>query len=266
MIGQPWQTETIELPTGKVRFARAGPPQADEPLVVLHQDIGNPGHLPLYDELAGQYTVLIPDLPGYGGSERLDWARHPRDLAIVLGFLLDRLGLSAITLLGLGFGGWLAAELATMHQGRLKRLLLVGAAGIRPEKGYILDQMLISHAEYAQAGFHDPANFERIFGAEPSAEQQRAWDLNRELIARITWKPYMFSLQLPALLRCLEAPATIVWGRHDRVVPLECGEAYARAIPDATLEIVEDAGHFVEMERPEALARLCLEPRSANDG
>jgi pimeloyl-ACP methyl ester carboxylesterase len=257
MNEQSWQTETVALPTGGIQLARAG---SGPPLVVLHQDIGNPGRLPVYDALAQRFAVVIPDLPGYGGSERLEWARHPRDLAAVLNFLLDRLGLDGVTLLGLGFGGWLAAEMAVMHQRRLARLVLVGATGIRPENGYILDQMLISHAEYVQAGFHDAAPYERVFGAEPSADQQKVWDLNREVIARITWKPYMFSLELPHLLRCLEVPATVVWGRHDAVVPLECGEAYARAIPGATLEIVEDAGHFVEMERPEALVRLCLEP------
>ncbi len=257
MRDQAWHEETIELPTGRVRLDRVG---SGDALVVLHQDIGNPGRLWLYEELARQFTVYVPDLPGYGGSDRLDWARHPRDLAIVLNVLLDRLNLTSVTLLGLGFGGWLAAEMATMNSRRLKRLVLVGAAGIRPKEGFILDQILTGHLQYAQAGFHDPANFERQFGTEPAAEQLKTWDFNREVIARIAWKPYMFSLPLRPLLGCVEVPTTVVWGRHDRVVPLECGEAYTRAIPHATLKVVEDAGHFVEMERPEALAEIILQP------
>ena len=51
-------------------------------------------------------------------------------------------------------------------------------------------------------------------------------------------------------------PALIVWGRDDRVVPLECGERYQKALPHARLEIVEGAGHFVDMEQPERLAEL----------
>jgi pimeloyl-ACP methyl ester carboxylesterase len=48
----------------------------------------------------------------------------------------------------------------------------------------------------------------------------------------------------------------VVWGRDDRIVPLECGERYAKALGQARLEVVEGAGHFVEMERPDALAAL----------
>jgi pimeloyl-ACP methyl ester carboxylesterase len=47
-----------------------------------------------------------------------------------------------------------------------------------------------------------------------------------------------------------------VWGRDDRVVPLECGERYAKALPNARLSVVDNAGHFVEMEQPDQLARL----------
>ena len=47
-----------------------------------------------------------------------------------------------------------------------------------------------------------------------------------------------------------------MWGRDDRIVPLECGERFAKILPRARLEIVEGAGHFVEMEKPDELARL----------
>jgi 2-hydroxymuconate-semialdehyde hydrolase len=40
------------------------------------------------------------------------------------------------------------------------------------------------------------------------------------------------------------------------VVPLECGERFAKALPHARLHVLEGAGHFVEMERPDELARL----------
>ena len=49
-----------------------------------------------------------------------------------------------------------------------------------------------------------------------------------------------------------------MWGSDDRIVPLECGERYAKALPRARLEIVEGAGHFVEMEKPDELARLVI--------
>ena len=58
------------------------------------------------------------------------------------------------------------------------------------------------------------------------------------------------------LLGGVATPALIVWGRDDRIVPLECAERYQKALPHARLEIVENAGHFVDMEQPDVLAQL----------
>jgi pimeloyl-ACP methyl ester carboxylesterase len=73
---------------------------------------------------------------------------------------------------------------------------------------------------------------------------------------RIAWKPYMYNPSLPHLLGGIATPSLVVWGRDDRIVPLECGERYAKALPRARLEVIEGAGHFVEMEKPTELAQL----------
>ena len=247
---------TLELPAGKIRLLSGGDGPA---LLVLHHDVGSFGWTPFHEALAGRFSVDAPDMPGFGQSDRPDWARHPRDLAIVLLQMLQDQALQQVTLVGLGFGGWIAAEMASMDQGRLRALVLVGAMGIRPPRGEILDQMMTSHIDYVKAGFRDEAEFERHFSAEPSPEQALAWDLNREMTARIAWKPYMFSHQLPHLLTGVRTPSLVVWGREDAVVPLSCGEAYEAALPHSRLVVVENAGHFVEMEQPAALARLIVE-------
>ncbi|HEU4368826.1 MAG TPA: alpha/beta hydrolase, partial [Methylomirabilota bacterium] len=165
----------------------------------------------------------------------------------------DRRDVAAV---GLGFGGWLAAEMATMAPRALRRLALVGAMGIKPERGEIADQALVSYIDYVRLGFVDPRVFERIFGAEPPTPMLEQWDLNREMTFRIAWKPYMYNPSLPHLLGGVATPALVVWGRDDRIVPLECGERFVKALPQARLAIVEGAGHFAEMEQPEQLAKL----------
>jgi pimeloyl-ACP methyl ester carboxylesterase len=143
-----------------------------------------------------------------------------------------------------------------MAPAALHRLVLVGAMGIKPERGEILDQALLSYIDYVRRGFADQGAFDRIFGAEPPTSQLEQWDLNREMTFRIAWKPYMYNPTLPHLLGGVATPALVVWGRHDRIVPLECGERYAKALADARLEIVEETGHFVDLEKPDELAGL----------
>jgi pimeloyl-ACP methyl ester carboxylesterase len=189
--------------------------------------------------------------------------RSVRDVAVTYQWLLAEHTLTrklgTVALIGLGFGGWIAAEMATMAPRAFRRLVLVGAMGLRPERGEIADQALLSYIDYARQGFAEPSAFERHFGAEPSTSQLEQWDLNREMTFRIAWKPYMYNPTLGHLLGGVATPALIVWGREDRIVPLECGEQYLKALPDARLQIVEAAGHFVEMEKPAQLAQLVTE-------
>jgi pimeloyl-ACP methyl ester carboxylesterase len=69
----------------------------------------------------------------------------------------------------------------------------------------------------------------------------------------------MYNPALPHLLGGVRSRTLVVWGRGDTVVPLECGEAYARAIPGSRLAVVEKAGHCVDMEQPDALVKLISE-------
>jgi pimeloyl-ACP methyl ester carboxylesterase len=245
--------QLVEVAGTQLHLSRGG---TGDPLLVLHHDIGNPGWLPFHQRLSRHFDVVAPSHPGFDRSARPEWMRSVRDVAIVYQWLLSDLKLDGVTVVGLGFGGWIAAEMATMAPRAFKRLILVGAMGIQPEDGEILDQALVNYIDYARAGFHDQAAFDRVYGSEPSTDQLETWDRNREMSFRIAWKPYMFSQTLPHLLGGVTTPVLVVWGAEDRIVPRSCGERYARSLPNARLEIVPGAGHCVEMERPDELADL----------
>ena len=243
----------MKVAAKNVRVLQSG---TGRPLVVLHHSTGNPGWLPFYEQLAGSFQVIVPDLPGYGQSERPEWARDARDIALLVGRLLDNMGLEQIILVGLGIGGFIAAELATMEPHRISLLTLIGAAGLQPEEGEILDQMLVDYVDYVKAGFRDEASYNRVLGEDAATRYKELWDFSREMTARITWKPYMFSRRLKPLLAEMKAPTLIIWGSEDRVVPPICGQQYARALPSARLEVLDGAGHLVELEEPERVAAL----------
>jgi pimeloyl-ACP methyl ester carboxylesterase len=243
----------VEVAGIQVHLARGG---TGDPLLVLPDDIGSPGWLPFYQQMAERFDVLVPSHPGYDRSSRPEWMRSVRDIAITYQSLVTSLGIERAVVVGLGLGGWVAAEMATMAPRSFKGLVLVGAMGIQPAEGEILDQALVNYIEYARAGFQDQAAFDAVFGSEPSTDQLETWDRNREMSFRIAWKPYMYSQTLSHLLGGVQAPALIVWGEHDRIVPRSSGERYARALSNARLEIVNGAGHSVAMERPAELAAL----------
>lgn len=250
-----WTDASTDVAGLRLHMLKGG---TGDPLLLLHRDIGNQAPVEIHERLAERFTVYAPTHPGYGQSDRPGWMRSVRDMAVLYQWLISDLGLENVTLAGLGLGGWIAAEMATMSPRAFRRLVLVGAMGILPQQGEILDQALVNHIDYVKAGLHDPDAFERIFG-EPDTDQLEAWEMNREMTFRIAWKPYMYSQTLPYLLGGVQSQALVVWGANDRVVPLECGERYARGLRNARLEVIPECSHLVELEKPAELARLLTE-------
>jgi pimeloyl-ACP methyl ester carboxylesterase len=229
------------------------------PLLTLHGAGGPRGWRRWMDALAARYTVYAPAHPGFGRSDAADWMEGIEDLARFYLWFLDTLGLPRVHLLGHSLGGWVAAELATMHPGAVDRLVLVAAAGLKPEAGEILDIFFHTPQELLELSVHDPATvpeWAELFGRPPTPEEAEMATRNREMAARLAWKPYMYNPRLPCFLPRVGGPVLIVWGRQDRVVPLACGEQYRRLLPRARLEVLEGCGHMPPLERPQAFAAL----------
>src|SRR6266850_5684689 len=191
-----WNETAVEMASVKLHVARAG---SGRSVLVLHHDTGSPQRLDFYDALARRFDVIVPHHPGYGRSERPQWLRSVRDVAVVYQSLLAALDIDRASLIGLGFGGWIASEMATMAPREFHRLVLVGAMGVKPTEGDIFDQAIVSYLDYARAGFHDQQAFAHIYGAV-STDQLVEWDLCREMSFRIAWKPI-----------CTTQPCRISW-------------------------------------------------------
>ena len=178
-----------------------------------------------------------------------------RDVAVMNQAILAELGAGKATLIGLGFGGWIAAEMATMAPTAAPKVVLVGPMGIKPNEGYILDQAIISYIDYPAAAFHDQRGFTKVYG-DVTTDQLEAWDVAREMCFRIAWKPYMYSQTLPHLLASMKTPTLVVWGEHDKIVPPSTANQWKKALPNGKLEIVKGSGHAVDLEQPAELAKL----------
>ena len=100
------------------------------PLLFLHGAGGGGRWLTFQEQLAERFDVLAPSLPGHAGSPAAEWIEHVSDLAFHYLDLLDTLGLDRVRLVGASFGGWIAAEMATMASHRLHSLVLIDPVGI----------------------------------------------------------------------------------------------------------------------------------------
>ncbi len=248
-----WTAHTAAVGGGEISYLKGG---GGPSVLVLPRDTGHAPRQEFLDLLAAHSTVYYPFLPGFHGGDPAgwEWLGNVRDMAVVLRQFVDGLNAGKMSLVGLGFGGWIAAEMATMAGSALDALVLVAPMGIQPKSGQIYDQFLVSTEAYARQSFANQDLFDAIYTAEPGFAQLESWETDREMTSRLAWKPYMYNYTLPGLLRGLGTPTLIAWGDTDEVVPLECGDLYRAALPNAKLEIISRAGHALDLEQPDALA------------
>ena len=251
--------EFVDVGGSRVHMLKGG---SGEPLLLLHGARGNAGWLRYVQALADRFTVYAPSHPGFGLSDRPEWLETIPDLASFYTWFLEQQGLEGVRAIGLSIGGWLAAEMAVMCRHAFSKLMLVDAAGVKPRQGEIADIFIISPAQVTELVFHDPKQapeYDQLYGQEPTPEQVEMAERNREMSVRLCWKPYMHDPRLPGLLARVNIPTRIVWGRQDRLAPLECGQLYHDAIPGSELVVIDNCGHVPQVEKPDEFVGLALD-------
>lgn len=232
-----------------------------KPMLVLHGFQHVDPAASFVSRLALRAQVIAPSHPGFGNSVRPEGFDTVYDLVQLYHELLDTLGGEKVVLMGLSFGGWLAAELALVAHQRIERLILVDALGIKVsdrETPDILDVFNTHPNEVARASWHDHAKF------RPDHDEMEDAALiniskNWAALARYGWHPYMYNPQLKQWLKRIKVPSLVLWGAADGIVKPSYGKAYAELIPGARFVSIPAAGHHPELEQPERFAELVAE-------
>lgn len=243
--------ELISIAGTRIQVLKGG---TGEPLLLLHGAGGNPGWLAYHQALAQRFTVYAPSHPGYDGSSRPDWISTMNDMAHFYRQLIEELNLAPVHLMGSSMGGWLAAEIAAMCPAYLKSLVLVDAAGIKPEAGEIAEILMVSQDVAKKLRFYDHTqvpDYDTVVNRQLTPEEEAAQWRNREMTSRLCWKPYFHNPKLPAYLHGVKVPTLIVWGKYDAIIPLNCGELYHQALSNSRLHIIDRCGHSPAVEKPQ---------------
>lgn len=246
--------ETLRIDGHDVTLRRGG---AGAPLLVLHDVLG-----PLWDGLAARlgrsHTVVLPSLAGFPGSAYREDLDTMEDLAFWTLALLEERGLRGVDVVGEGFGGWLAAEVASRWPSALGRLVLVAPFGLRLASAPPGPLFELRPAALRPTLFGDPGSELALRHAPdlPSSLEQFEARLTADrAAARFAWEPYLHNPKLARRLARVRQPVLVLWGAANRLLPPACAEAWRAALPDARVSIVPEAGHALGLERPEPAAR-----------
>lgn len=227
-------------------------------VLLLHGAEGREANESFITALSEHFHVLAPSHPGFGLSPRPDWCDSVEDLAYLYLEWLKKLDLHDVIVVGLQFGGWIAAEMAVRDSSRVQRLTLVDPLGIKVggrEDRDIQDVFAMSRADLDSRLYADPDNG---LGDLMQAPRDDVMHLarNEEALALYAWEPYLHNPRLRRWLTRIDLPTLVVWGAQDGIASVDYGRAYADSIPGSRFEVVDDAGHRAQVEQPTIVAKL----------
>jgi pimeloyl-ACP methyl ester carboxylesterase len=217
--------------------------------------------------LARDFRLIVPSLPGCGRSPRLP--SRPRDLrpyADALVGLLDELGVPSLMAVGHSLGGLICLRLARDHPLRVSELVLVdsGGAPLSRARLWLITRLLIP----AGVLIARPWVMRAVLKRPGLRRRLLAHSVNDPALTDLAvFADALRSFSLPGLIDAVKAgtreqasvtvtdisvPATVIWGRNDRILPLHLGVALAEELPHATLDVLDGSGHAPMVEQPAA--------------
>jgi pimeloyl-ACP methyl ester carboxylesterase len=253
MSGAAPRAQRVSVADLELEVVRRG---SGRPLLLLHGFQTVDPDAPFLALLGRHVEIIAPSHPGFGASPRPADFETVYDLVHLYLELLETLPHDRVSLMGLSFGGWLAAEIAVKAGARIDRLVLVDALGIKVsdrETPDILDVFNTHPRDVVRASWHAPETWAPRYD-DLSDEQLVRIARNRDALCLYGWHPYMYSPQLRRWLARIRRPTLVVWGASDGVVKPSYGEAYAKLIPGARFELIPEAGHHPEIEQAEVFA------------
>jgi pimeloyl-ACP methyl ester carboxylesterase len=272
------------LPLRQVEIAYIDEGKGTETFVFVH---GLGGYLWNWvknvEILRGGFRCIALDLPGYGQSSKGHAPYSMAFFADVLQEFLEKMGLSAVNLVGHSMGGQIALTLAARGCPLLKRLILVAPAGFETFNGFEKELikatynplLMRSHAR-EQVLF----NYKMVFSGRIPDEAQFMIDDRMDLVKN----PQQHDLYCQMIAQCVDAmleepvfhrlsdihlPTLIIFGGFDYLIPnrffhptdtpLSIGQRGQSKMPNSELTLIAQAGHFVQFEQARRVCELMVQ-------
>jgi len=245
----------------RMHYLAEGP--AGGPVVVLVHGLN--GRAEDWSNLAPYFAraglrVYMPDLFGFGRSEKpADFSYAVHDQATAVEDFMDALGLKQVDLGGWSMGGWIVQIVAGRHPERVKRLMVFDSAGIYKKPDWNTNLFMPKTAEElieleALLMQHPPGIPGFVARDVLRISAERRWVTQRALDTMLTGKD-----ATDGLLPQMKMPVLILWGKEDRITPLDEGKKMQELIPESELLVYEGCGHLAPEQCTAAMGPALVE-------
>ncbi len=224
---------------------------------------------------ADKFRTLCLDMPGFGGSPPVTWNRvYSQVAADAVRSFLDELQIDKVDIIGNSMGGNVAAEFSLAHPDRVRRLALMGPGGLavntfsppvsegaRRLFEFLDDPCRDRMIAWVETMVSNPALITETLIDERMANALKPGVVatTAEIFATFGDPSLNTTPPLWARAKDIQQSTLIIWGRDDRMLPLEGGHFSYRQLPNAEMHIFSDCGHWAQIERKHDFERVVLE-------
>ncbi|TXG02088.1 alpha/beta fold hydrolase [Massilia arenae] len=271
----------VDVDGVKIFYREAGPKNA--PAILLLHGFPTSSHMfrELIPKLSDRYRVIAPDFPGYGQSDQPPMDRYTYsfdNLAATIDKFTTKVGLTRYAMYVMDYGAPIGYRLAAAHPERISAIVVQNGNAYDegldnpfwvPAKAYWKDKSEANAAklrplfefdatrwQYSE-GYRDPASH---VSPDSAVIDQAYMDrpgnkaIQLEMFYSYGTNPPLYP-GWQAYFRKHQPPMLIVWGKNDKIFPVEGASPYLRDLPKAELHLF-DTGHFALEEDGEQIARL----------
>lgn len=267
MTAAPWDlTEEFDWEGSSVRWTVRG---SGPPVVMCH---GTPWSSYVWrgtaNRLAGDHTVYLWDMLGYGVSDKPDSDVSLRTQSLLLAALVEHWDAGPVDIVAHDYGGAVALRAHLLHGARFSSMTLASAIALRPWGSPFFRLVGDNPAAFSNL----PANLHRaMVGAYVDSATFRplSAEVHQALVApwlgeegqpafyrQIAQGDQRYTDEIEQLYANIEVPTLIIWGDADDWVPVEHAHRLHKLIRDSRLEVIDDAGHLIQEDRPKVFPQL----------
>lgn len=239
-------------------------------LVLLHGFLSSSfSYRKLIPYLTNRFNVIALDLPPFGKSGKIyRYIYSFENIAQSIIYFLEKRGLKSFTIIGHSMGGQIALQLTKIRPDLIERAILLCSSGYLPS--FSRSIKALSYLPFFSLGvkyYLGKSGLEQnlqnvVYNQELIDDTMRygylqpfttGWQIFRAMGRMVRDKKADL---LKDDLNKIHRPCLLIWGREDKVVPLQIGERLASDLPHSELVILDHAGHLLPEEQPEKISQL----------
>ena len=255
------QEKFVKIDENKIRYLETG---SGQPLVLVH-GLGASAErweyvIPLFEK---RYRVIVPDLIGFGYSDKPMVDYTIEFFSDFLGKFLQEIQIKRPMLIGSSLGGQVTVEYASNNDS-IKKLILASPSGTTKASTPALDAYIMA------ALYPNENSAKNAFEMMATPDQEIAPEIITGFVERMKLPnakmAFMSTLlglrnakKITTKLKSITAPTLIIWGALDPVIPIKHADSFVAAIKDCRFFRMDGCGHTPYVDDPESFARVAME-------